>query len=342
MTASTRAVYYQASYLTHQYNHINLLLTMLSAISITKKFNETVAVDDLSIEISKGEVVGFLGPNGAGKSTTMRIMTGFLEPDEGRVLINEIPISENKLAASKFIGYLPENNPLYPEMLVCDLINFACELYEIPKKNRRNAIDEVVMATGVEPVFFRPVYQLSKGFKQRVGLCQAIIHKPDILILDEPTEGLDPNQRIEIRRLIKEIGKNKTIILSSHVMQEIEATCGRVIIINKGKLVRDTSIKEIEGLSDRKDRSVLNVELKGKAIVTNIKKLNVRILTSEKGAGGSIILKLDPGKEQDLRQRVVEMARENNWALLEMYSEKTSLEDVFKSLTSANEGNPIE
>lgn len=307
---------------------------MLSVTNITKKFNETIAVDDLTLEISKGEVVGFLGPNGAGKSTTMRIMTGFIEPDQGAVLINGIPIAEDKLTASRIIGYLPENNPLYSEMLVCDLINFACDLYGIPKENRRRSIDDVVSATGISSVFYRPVFELSKGFKQRVGLAQSIIHEPDILILDEPTEGLDPNQRVEIRKLIKDIGRDKTIILSSHVMQEIEATCDRVIIINKGRLIEDTDISKIGNLSSMQNKTILNVELKGKGIVASIKKLDVEILAKEKGSGGSTILKLSAGENNDIRPAIFDMAKEQGWELLEIYFEKTSLEDVFKSLTS--------
>lgn len=307
---------------------------MLSVANITKKFNETIAVDDLSIEISKGEVVGFLGPNGAGKSTTMRIMTGFIEPDHGTVLINGIPISEDKLTASRIIGYLPENNPLYAEMLVCDLINFACDLYGIPREARKQSIDEAVTSTGISSVFYRPVFELSKGFKQRVGLAQSIIHKPDILILDEPTEGLDPNQRVEIRKLIKDIGNDKTVILSSHVMQEIEATCDRVIIINKGRLVEDMDISKIVNLSGLQDQAILNIELKGKSIVSSIKKLKAEILSQEKGSGGSTILKLSISKDNDIRPAIFEIAKEKDWELLQIYLEKTTLEDVFKSLTS--------
>lgn len=307
--------------------------SMLSAVEITKTFGDTVALNNFSIEVSSSEIVGFLGPNGAGKTTMMRIMTGFLEPDSGEMLVNGQPVIKNKREVSRLIGYLPENNPLYPDMSVADLINFSCDLYGIPGSDRKKHIDDIVMQTGISSVYYRPIYQLSKGFKQRVGLAQAIVHKPDILILDEPTEGLDPNQRIEIRKLIKEVGKDKTVIFSSHVMQEVEAVCNRVIVINKGELVKDTEIGEFKKITTDKKRTFIYLELKGDNIAANIKELGIEVVEEQIDEDGTIKLKLAVSAGKDVRAAIFSLANEFGWELLEIYTEKSSLEDAFKELT---------
>jgi ABC-2 type transport system ATP-binding protein len=214
---------------------------------VTKTFGDTIALDDLSFQVNDGEVVALLGPNGAGKTTTMRIMTGFLIPDTGEVIINDYPLRGNELWAKALIGYMPESNPIYKDMLVKDLLDLTLNIHQI--EDKKEQIDSVVNATGIGSVYYRPISELSKGFRQRVGIAQALIIDPEILVLDEPTEGLDPNQRNEIRKLIREIGKKRTVIISTHVMQEVEAMCDRMIIINRGKIVADGSKEEIHNLA---------------------------------------------------------------------------------------------
>ncbi len=217
---------------------------MIKLSKITKTYGKVNAVDNLSLEIETSEIVALLGPNGAGKSTTMKIISGFLVADEGKVEIDNKDLKDNLIESQRIIGYMPENNPLYKEMLVRDAIQFSLELHGVKRSLWKERIDYVVQSTGIENVYYRPISQLSKGYKQRVGLDQVLVHDPKILILDEPTEGLDPNQRLEIRNLIKSLGKERTVLISTHVMQEVEAMCTRVVIINKGKVVYDESIEK--------------------------------------------------------------------------------------------------
>lgn len=308
---------------------------MLNIKSITKTFGEITALDNFSTDIPSGEIVGFLGPNGAGKTTMMRIMTGFLEPDSGFVLVNGQSIMKNRLTISRFIGYLPENNPLYHDMLVSDLIDLSCSIYGIPASKQREYKDEVVERANIASVYYRPIYQLSRGFKQRVGLALAIIHKPEILILDEPTEGLDPNQRIEIRKTIKEFGKDRTVVLSSHVMQEVEAVCDRVIVINEGRLVKDANINQFKRFSTGDKETIICVELKGKNILEKFGKLGIKILDKSKNEKGIISLRIAVDRKKDIRPNILSMVNENGWELLEIYTEKSSLESIFKELTTS-------
>ena len=203
--------------------------------NITKLFGKQKALDDVSFQIKTGEIVGFIGPNGAGKSTMMKIITGFIPPNSGNVKVNDLDILENSIQIRKNIGYLPESNPLYQDMYVKEYLEFVAGIYKLGKI-AKTKIEEVIQITGLEPEMKKKIGALSKGYKQRVGLAQAIIHDPNVLILDESTSGLDPNQIIEIRKLISELGKKKTVLLSTHIMQEVEAICNRVIIINKGKM----------------------------------------------------------------------------------------------------------
>jgi ABC-2 type transport system ATP-binding protein len=200
-------------------------MALLAATDISKRFDGVTAVDQVSFVVDRGQVVGFLGPNGAGKSTTLRLITQYYEPDSGAITLDGIPLAEAAREAKRRIGYLPENNPLYGDMLVSEYLAFIADLRELAGPGRRQALDAAVTATGIEAVYYRPIGELSKGFRQRVGLAQAILHRPDLLVLDEPTEGLDPNQRIEIRRLIGELGKDRTVILSTHVLSEVQHTC---------------------------------------------------------------------------------------------------------------------
>ncbi|WP_313028080.1 ATP-binding cassette domain-containing protein [Soonwooa sp.] len=215
----------------------------LDIINLTKKFGDQVALNDVNILINKNEIIGLLGPNGAGKSTLMKSIVGALKIDEGQILLDQKDITTHDIESKKKIGFLPENNPLYQEMFVKEYLQFVGNIHGI-KKNR---VDEVVELVGITPEKSKKISQLSKGYKQRVGLAQAILHQPDLLILDEPTNGLDPNQIVEIRNVIKEIGKEKTVILSTHIMQEVEALCSRVILIHKGNIIQDSPISEFKG-----------------------------------------------------------------------------------------------
>ncbi|HAI80596.1 MAG TPA: multidrug ABC transporter ATP-binding protein [Chryseobacterium sp.] len=215
----------------------------LQIINLSKKFGSQTALNGINIEIGKSEIIGLLGPNGAGKSTLMKSIVGALKIDQGAILFNGKDVTQNETESKKNMGFLPENNPLYPEMYVKEYLNFVADLHKI----RKERIDEVIELVGITPEKSKKIAQLSKGYKQRVGLAQAILHSPDLLILDEPTNGLDPNQIIEIRNVIKEIGKEKTVILSTHIMQEVEALCSRVILIHQGNVIQDTNIDEFRG-----------------------------------------------------------------------------------------------
>lgn len=215
----------------------------LQIINLTKKFGDQIALNSINIKINSNEIIGLLGPNGAGKSTLMKSIVGALKIDEGQIIFNGKDIRENEIEAKKKIGFLPENNPLYSEMYVKEYLSFVADIHQISKPR----IDEVIELVGITPEKSKKISQLSKGYKQRVGLAQAILHAPDLLILDEPTNGLDPNQIIEIRNVIKEIGKEKTVILSTHIMQEVEALCSRVILIHQGNILQDSTIDEFKG-----------------------------------------------------------------------------------------------
>ena len=222
-------------------------MALLQLTDVAKRFGTVTAVSGVSCTVDRGEVVGFLGPNGAGKSTTMRLITQYLEPDAGTITFDGRPLAELGREAKRRIGFLPENNPLYGDMLVAEYLGFVADLRELRAAERARAFDEAVAATGIGAVFYRPIGELSKGYRQRVGLAQAILHRPDLLVLDEPTEGLDPNQRGEIRRLIADLGKDRTVLLSTHVLSEVEHTCSRLLIISKGKLVADGPVATLIG-----------------------------------------------------------------------------------------------
>jgi ABC-2 type transport system ATP-binding protein len=303
---------------------------MIEIEGISKKYNSVLAVDNISFEVKKGEVVGFLGPNGAGKTTTLRILTGYFPPTQGRCRIAGYDIEENPVEAKKHIGYLPENNPLYHEMKVVEYLEFAGRLREI--ENLWKRIKEVVEICKIGEVVRKNIGELSKGYKQRVGLAQAILHQPDILIMDEPTEGLDPNQVVEVRGLIKELGKEKTVLLSTHRLSEVEVTCERILIINRGRIVADGSREELHRMWEGKE--VVEVEIKGESediynklktepIIKNIK---IKNKTST-----SISLEIEA--EIDPRERVYEMCVSNSWVLVELHRQKVSLENVFRELT---------
>lgn len=294
---------------------------------LTKIYGPQKAVDSISFEIKTGEIVGFVGPNGAGKSTTMKILTGFIPPSSGEAWINGLDINENSLEIRKHIGYLPENNPLYPEMYVKEYLEFVAGIYKLGK-NTKSRIAEIIEQTGLTVEQKKKIGALSKGYRQRVGLAQALIHNPAILILDEPTSGLDPNQIIEIRNLISSVGKEKTVLLSTHIMQEVEAICDRIIIINKGKIVADDSIGSIYNHTQDKQITIL---------VEFDKKIEQALL--EKISGANKVAKIDDknwliqSPSEEIRQHIFNFAVQSGLSVLSMQKKEKSLEEVFQELT---------
>jgi ABC-2 type transport system ATP-binding protein len=291
---------------------------------LSKKYGPQLAVKDISFKVKKGEIVGFLGPNGAGKSTTMKIMAGYIESSGGEVYIMGQKVDIDNLETRKHIGYLPENNPLYTEMYVREYLEFVGKIYKI--KNLYARVEEVIAAVGLDVEKHKKISMLSKGYKQRVGLAQAIIHDPDVLILDEPTTGLDPNQIKEIRTLIRELGKEKTVILSTHIMQEVEAICNRIIIINKGELVANKSAQE---LKETDVKETVYVEFEEQISKTQLAKIasDVKIMKVENG------WLIESQEERDLRKAIAKHAQQNNWLILTLEVKNKSLEEVFQELT---------
>lgn len=308
---------------------------MIAIEGVTKRFGELVAVDNLSLEVSPGEVVGFLGPNGAGKSTTMKILTGVLQPDEGVVRFDGVSIGDDLSAAKRRVGYLPETNPLYPEMLVSEYLEFTCELRDVRGPARTRALARVVDRTGIEAVFTRPIAQLSKGYRQRTGLAAAIVHEPEILILDEPTEGLDPNQRVGIRHLVGELGKERTVILSTHVLAEVEATCSRLLVIHRGRLAADGSATEL--LSARSSGPRYLVEAAGSDVQEHLGTLPGVSSVESQMVDGRVRVRLTGSGDEDLRPRIYRAATEKGWTLWELHRERESLEHLFRELTTTAE-----
>ena len=311
-------------------------MSLLTLDRVSKHFGDIAAVDQVSFQVDRGQVVGFLGPNGAGKSTTMRMITQFIEPDTGSIKLDGVPLDQAGRGAKRRLGYLPENNPLYPEMLVSEYLDFIGRLRELPPAERRSAIDEAVGATGLEPVFHRPIGELSKGFRQRVGLAAAILHRPDLLILDEPTEGLDPNQRVEIRRLIADLGRERTVLLSTHVLPEVQFTCSRLLIINGGRIVADGPVDEL--IARAKGASRIAVEASGNGIAEGLGGLpGVATVEPQDSSDGRLRLIVTAQGADDLRPRIFELAKAQQWTLFELHQEAGSLEDLFRELTIQQE-----
>jgi len=307
---------------------------MIKVTNLTKKFGNVKAVDDLSFEIHSGEVLGFLGPNGAGKTTTMRMLTGFLSADKGKITIDGVDIEKDPIAAQKKIGYLPENNPLYKNMQVAEFLDLAASLHQISKEKKAEALDFVVKAVAIEKVYYRPIGELSKGYKQRVGIAAALIHKPQIIIMDEPTEGLDPNQRGEIRQLIKDLSKEHTIILSTHVMQEASAVCSRLLIINQGKLVADGTADDLSRLSQKE--KILHFDLEGKEVESRLRSLvYVRKLEIEKKENDRFQGKLILEEGHEAQKDIARLTWDNHWVIWNLHEEAQRLEEIFQVLTKA-------
>ncbi len=293
--------------------------------NLTKFYGEQAAVNDITFSVAKGEVVGFLGPNGAGKSTTMKMITGFIPATAGEIKVCGIPVDIDSLETRRKIGYLPENNPLYLDMYVREYLQFVGKLYRVPKLNQR--VNEMIQKVGLEIEQNKKIGMLSKGYRQRVGLAQAIIHDPEVLILDEPTSGLDPNQLVEIRELIRQIGKSKTVMLSTHIMQEVEAICDRVIIIKSGKIVANSITSELQY---EEDHQVVYVEIEGPIFKGQFLKVPEIRKVEKVGETGWLI---ESNGQVDLRKVVAQFAQQNNLLILTLRKEERSLEEVFKSLT---------
>ena len=311
-------------------------MSLLTLQGVSKRFGDVPAVDGVSFSIDRGQVVGFLGPNGAGKSTTMRMITQYYEPDQGEILLDGAPLAAASLEAKRRIGYLPENNPLYGDMLVSEYLAFVADLRGLEGPSRRSALDDAVQATGIETVYYRPIGELSKGYKQRVGLAQAIVHRPDLLVLDEPTEGLDPNQRLEIRHLISHLGRDRTVILSTHVLPEVEHTCSRLLIIHRGRIVADGPVEQL--VAQAKGLVQISVEVEGAGAAEALGALSgVRSVERTRDVQGRAAFQLSADGRRDLRPEIFRLAAQKGWTLYELHQASGSVEDLFRQLTAAPE-----
>ena len=309
---------------------------MIQVKNLIKNYGPVKAVKAINFSIDDGDIVGFLGANGAGKSTTLKILSGYLSPTLGEVKINNLDIIKDSNEIKKMIGYLPESNPLYHDMMVYDLLEFTANIRNINGKEFKNALDKVVQQCGLKGVLHKNIGACSKGYKQRIGLACAMIHNPKILILDEPVTGLDPNQIVEIRELIKNLGKEKLVLMSSHILQEIEATVDRIIIIDNGEIVADGSTKKL--IKKHKGDIQLSLEIKG-ATKEKIKKIqdqieNIRISKIIKSKFGHHV-EIEYSEKNDPREEIFKIIAKSKWVLLEMNPKSDNLEDIFRKLTNA-------
>ncbi len=307
---------------------------------VSKYFGSRAAVDNLTFHIQKGEVVGFLGPNGSGKTTTMRMLTSYYTPDNGAILINNLDTRDHDRVTKTHIGYLPENNPLYGDLLVKEYLEFVSDLRGMTKAEKKQNIDRTIDETGLGEYFYRPVNQLSKGFRQRVGLAQAILHRPSILILDEPTEGLDPNQRLTIRDLIRSLGEERTVLLSTHIMQEVEATCERVLVISRGRLIADSPVTDL--LKHAQISKSIYLEIEGNEVESRLQALaSVTSVERMEPIGGRKRYTISVLPNEDPRPDIFHMAKRRDWVLWDLHEETARLEDVFHALTTENNQEEI-
>jgi ABC-2 type transport system ATP-binding protein len=294
---------------------------------LLKQYGEQKAVNQASFTVGKGEIVGFLGPNGAGKSTTMKMITGYLQADNGKATVCGIDVKTDPIAVKRKIGYLPEANPLYPDMYVREYLSFIAGVHGI--KDKKAAVEKVITLTGLTVESKKKIGQLSKGYKQRVGLAAALIHDPEVLILDEPTSGLDPNQIVEIRNVIKQQGKNKTVLFSSHILQEVEAICDRVIIINKGNIVANDSLTNLQ--RGKKDEHILNVQFSEKVEISVLERLQTVFQIDEISESNFRLYTANP---ELVRKHLFNLAVAYNLNIVSLQTEGNSLEQVFRSLTN--------
>ena len=294
---------------------------------LSKKYQDQLAIDEISFKVNSGEIVGFLGPNGAGKSTTMKIISCFIKPTSGDVLVDGGSIHKDELSVKSKIGYLPEHNPLYEDMYVRESISFIAQMHKI--KNIKVAVQGVIEKVGLVKEAHKKIGQLSKGYKQRVGIAQAIVHNPKVLILDEPTSGLDPNQLEDIRALIKELGKNKTVILSTHIMQEVESICDRIVVIKNGSIVADKYLEQNSNTLNNIKEQIVSVEFENEISITKLKKGLPKIKIEKKE---NKFLFYYNGNE-DLRKLISSFAQRDELLILEIKKHSDKLEDLFKKLT---------
>lgn len=292
---------------------------------VTKYFGEQKALDRVSFEIPTGQIVGFLGPNGAGKSTLMKIITCYQDASEGTVEVCGLDVKEQDLEVRKKVGYLPEHNPLYLDMYVKEYLSFVASIYKV--KNKKERVKEMIQLVGLEKEQHKKIEALSKGYRQRVGIAQAIIHDPEVVILDEPTSGLDPNQLVDIRNLIKKIGKTKTVMLSTHIMQEVEAICDHIIIIKEGRIVAN---EDAETIQKSGKKQVVYVEIDGNVSKSALKKIDGVQRVEEVNKSAYL---LESNSESDIRKNIAQFGQQNNILFLTIRLEERSLEDIFKELT---------
>jgi ABC-2 type transport system ATP-binding protein len=304
---------------------------MIRLQELVKDYGTLRAVDRISFTINDGEILGFLGPNGAGKSTTLKMITCYLSPTAGTIEVGDHNVVDHSQEIRKQIGYLPEQNPLYTEMTVYDYLKFVAEVREI--EDFRSAMKRAVEKCGLQGVVNKPINTLSKGYRQRVGLAQAIIHDPKILILDEPTTGLDPNQIVEIRELIKELGKEKTLIISSHILQEVQAVCDRIVIINKGKIVADGSTEELQAGFQNRTKLHLEIDTIADYVVAMAHEIEGLEITDIQTKNNRTQVELEYDAANELRPAIYRYIKEKDWTLWEMHKANVSLEHVFRNLT---------
>ncbi len=309
---------------------------LINANNLKKSFDQFIAVDKINLQVDRGEVVGFLGPNGAGKSTTMKMLTGFLEPDDGEIFINGIDLKSNPLKAKEYIGYLPEGAPSYSDMIVSDFLSFIGKMRGLSDKSLSNRLEEMADQINLKEMWDRPVETLSKGFKRRVGIAQALIHDPDILILDEPTDGLDPNQKHEMRNLIKKISKNKAIVISTHILEEVEAVCSRAIIIADGKLLANDTPQNLENKFLNKHTLSIKVSDKinnvvSKEIKSSLKYEEIKI---QKYDASTYIILISDNKKVPNINTVLKQINKHKLNVIEANFQKVNLEKIFRTITT--------
>lgn len=308
---------------------------MIRIDELTKHYGPVCAVDRIGFEVKKGEILGLLGPNGAGKTTTLRILTCYMLPTSGTITVKDFNIFDHPLEIKKLIGYLPESAPLYPDMLVYDYLHFVADVRGMKGEGKKVRIGEMADLCGIKEVMHRPIHALSKGYKQRVGLAQAMMGDPEILVLDEPTSGLDPNQIVEIRHIIKEIGREKTVILSTHILSEAEAACDRIIIINEGRIVADGATEDLK--ADGGNLYHVHITLTGcdaPSVERAFRKLPGVVETKlERSEGDALDIVLSFTNETDMRPEIYALIKEHDWGLLELYRPTRTLETIFRELT---------
>ena len=311
---------------------------LINAKNLKKSFDQFIAVDKINLQVDRGEVVGFLGPNGAGKSTTMKMLTGFLEPDDGEIFINGIDLKSNPLKAKEYIGYLPEGAPSYSDMLVSDFLSFIGKMRGLSNKKLSSRLEEMADQINLKEMWDRPVETLSKGFKRRVGIAQALIHDPDILILDEPTDGLDPNQKHEMRNLIKKISKNKAIVISTHILEEVEAVCSRAIIIANGKLLANDTPQNLENKFLNKHTLSIKVSDKINNIVSKEIKASLKYeeIEIQKSDASTYTILVSDNKKVPNLNTVLKQINKHKLNVIEANFQKVNLEKIFRTITTGN------